>query len=302
MVKVMLLDGGVGQEIYRRSGKPAHPLWSLQVMREQPEIVQAVHEEFIHAGSRIITVNAYTATPFRLARDGRAEWFASLQEQAWSVADAAREHAGSPHGPVQVAGCLPPLTASYRPQDALPYAECLDQYRAIVRCQPQVDLFLCETIPSITEGRAAVEAARESGKPVLLSFTLSDEDPSTLRSGEGVDAMVEAVGDLGIAGLLLNCSTPEAIGRAMPRLRRAGLPFGGYANGFESVDALQPGGTVDALRKRVDLDPDAYAAGVMAWVEQGARIVGGCCEVGPDHLATLHRRLLDAGHTVSGWE
>ena len=78
------------------------------------------------------------------------------------------------------------------------------------------------------------------------------------------------------------------------------LPFGAYANGFTKIDALQPGGTVDALTARQDLTPQAYADFVMGWVEKGATIVGGCCEVGPKHISEINDRLKAAGHSVTG--
>jgi S-methylmethionine-dependent homocysteine/selenocysteine methylase len=73
---------------------------------------------------------------------------------------------------------------------------------------------------------------------------------------------------------------------------------GAYANGFTAIDGLKPGGTVDALEARRDLSPAAYADFAMSWVEQGASIVGGCCEVGPAHIRCLRERLEAAGHTV----
>lgn len=70
-----------------------------------------------------------------------------------------------------------------------------------------------------------------------------------------------------------------------------GRPAGAYANGFTSIDSLQPGGTVSSLEARNDLGPTAYADFVMDWVEQGATIVGGCCEVSPAHIACIRDRL-----------
>ena len=60
------------------------------------------------------------------------------------------------------------------------------------------------------------------------------------------------------------------------------------------------GGTVEAMRVRGDLGPDAYADHAMAWIERGATIVGGCCEVGPAHIARLRDRIVEAGHVVVG--
>lgn len=67
--EVTVLDGGMGQELRRRSNRPASPLWSAQVMLDEPDLVVQAHRDFIDAGARVITLNTYSATPQRLARD-----------------------------------------------------------------------------------------------------------------------------------------------------------------------------------------------------------------------------------------
>lgn len=294
--RVVLLDGGMGQELRARSSQPASPLWSAQVMLDEPHLVTAVHRDFIDAGARVITINTYSATPQRLARDGEPDLFESLQAAALSAAGKAREESGQD---VRIAGCLPPLVASYRPELAPDDATCLSAYRRIVEAQaPGVDVFICETMSLAREARAATVAAAESNRPVWTAFTVDDGDGTRLRSGE---PLAEAARDIVAAGaerVLVNCSLPEAVTTAMTELAKAGVPFGGYANGFTSVAELEPGGTVDVLEARKDLDPAAYAEHVLRWVEQGATIVGGCCEVGPSHIAALADRLTAAGYRL----
>ncbi|PWG64035.1 homocysteine S-methyltransferase family protein [Sediminicurvatus halobius] len=296
---VILLDGGMGQELRRRSSQPASPLWSAQVMLDEPHLVVGAHRDFIDAGARVITVNTYSATPQRLARDADPDLFEPLHAAALDAAHQARRESGRS---VRIAGCLPPLVASYHPDVVPDEATCLQGYRRIVARQAdEVDLFLCETLSLAREARAATMAAVESHLPVWTSFTLDDGDGTRLRSGEPLaDAAREAVG-AGAERVVVNCSVPEALTTAMAELTGIGVPFGGYANGFVSAVALKPGGTVDALESRKDLDPDAYARHALGWVEQGATVVGGCCEVGPAHIAALADRLAATGHRlVSG--
>jgi len=296
MKKITLLDGGLGQEIHKRAGAAAHPLWSAKVMMDRPEMVKAVHQDFIKAGARIITVNSYTATPTRLRRDGEPAWFEKLQQQAISMALAARDELGSTAEDVQVAGCLPPLFGSYVPDERSP-AALKEEYELIVALQaPHVDLFLIETIASIKEGKAATEAALESGMPVCLSFTLSDEFPDQLRSGESLEEALEAVSGYSLSALLFNCSFPETIGQGLAALKHLDIPYGGYANGFSSVAPLHPGGTVDLLSAREDLDERKYASHALDWINKGATVVGGCCEVGPSYIDYLQQQLRAAGY------
>lgn len=295
--EIVLLDGGMGQELHRRSTRPASPLWSAQVMMDEPHLVEAVHRDFIAAGARVITVNGYSATPHQLARAGRAEMFDTLHAAALSAATSAREQSGRP---VRIAGCLPPLVATYRPDLAPPEDLALADYRRIVAAQAdRVELFLCESMSSSAEARVATLAAAESGLPVWTALTVDDTDGSRLRSGEPVSAGANAALDAGAAAVLINCSSPEATARSLPALAGMGNAFGVYANGFVSVDAFEPEGTVDVLEARDDLHPAAYADHALSWVAAGATMVGGCCEIGPAHIAELARRLEAAGYELA---
>lgn len=298
MRKIQLLDGGLGQEIFRRSGKPAHPLWSAKVMMDRPDIVKEVHKDFLRAGARIMTVNSYTCTPTRLARDGQLEWFERLQVQACRIARQAVEESEVPSAEVQIAGCLPPLIGSYA-VDGRTFQTLKSEYQQIVAVQaPMVDVILIETISNTKEACAATEAALESGKKAILSFTLSDEKPAELRSGEMLEAALAAVSKYPLEAVLLNCSFPETISRGLDILKKAPFPFGGYANGFTSVDALKPGGTVAELSARTDLDEEAHTSFVMDWIHKGASFVGGCCEISPSHIRHLRDRMLKEGYEI----
>ena len=289
MGSITLLDGGLGQEIHRRSTGPAHPLWSVKVMMERPDIVVGVHRDNIDAGAQVVCINSYAATPSRLARSGHADWFDEAQRLALKLAHQAASEADSKP---QIGGCLPPLVASYRADVSMAYEQSLAEYQRIVGSQRDgVDVFVIETMSIIAETLAAIDAAKEARKPVYVGLTVSDDGENTLRSGEPLADAARAVAARGVDGIMINCSIPEAITKALPILASTGVRFGGYANGFTSVEALAPGTTVDRLEARKDLGPEAYADHVFAWIEQGATIVGGCCEVGPAHIRHLHDRL-----------
>ncbi len=295
MRSIVLLDGGLGQEIYRRAEEPAHPLWSAKVMMNQPDIVKEVHKDFIRAGACVITINTYTCTPTRLQRDGEPQWFEKLQLQALKIATDARAELEQN---VQVAGCLPPLVGSYT-SDERAFQALKQEYEQIVAIQaPMVDLFIVETISNIKEAKAATEAALESDMPVVLSFTLSDKAPDKLRSGESIGDALHSISDYSLDALLFNCSFPETITEGLKSLKHLDIPFGGYGNGFTSVEPLKPGGTVDALSTRKDLDEKKYAAYAMNWINNGASVIGGCCEVGPLYIRYLKEQLNSAGYQI----
>jgi homocysteine S-methyltransferase len=297
MAEITLLDGGMGQELIHRAGDRPTPLWSTQVMIDHPGLVQAVHDDYFAAGASIATTNTYCIHHDRLEKAGLDGAFADLHAAALDGARAARLHAG--HG--RIAGSIGPLVASYRPETHPPHDEAVARYAEVARLlAPHVDLILCETVASLAHARAILEGAKVAGLPVWLSVTVMDSDGSLLRSGEPTAEAGRLAAEMGAEAVLANCSAPEAMGTAMEALKPSGLPFGAYANGFEMIteDFLKDSPTVDALRARRDLGPDAYAVHALSWVNMGATIVGGCCETGPAHIAAVADALRAAGHQV----
>jgi len=301
-MKITLLDGGMGQELCNRSANAIHAEWGGWVMRHEPHLVQELHEDYLRAGANVITLNTYATTP-RVSDDshGQTRDFEGEQSAAIRLAQAAREAAGPR---ARIAGSLPPLSWSYRPGLVEAFERNLEDYRKIVEVgKDHVDLFICETMSTSEEARAAATAGCESGKPVWVSWTLSESlsenGSARLRSGETITEAIAALNGLSIQGLLVNCSTPEVTTAAMPELARDGRPFGAYANAF-SADLSQygPGETVEVIANRTDLNPKAYATHVQSWVEAGATIVGGCCQTDPSHIAEIKRQLTAAGHDL----
>ncbi|MDX1605262.1 MAG: homocysteine S-methyltransferase family protein [Candidatus Competibacterales bacterium] len=285
----LLLDGGLGQELVRRGVDTSGGLWSAQALLTTPEIVVAAHRDFIAAGADVITTNTYATTRRRLEDD---ETFRRLNRTAAELACRARDKSGRE---VLIAGSLPPIHGSYRPDRVRPLRELEPQYREQAELLAQhVDLFLCETLSTVTEALAAARGAAATGKPVWVSWTLADDVAAVLRSGESLETAIAALDEVPVSALLVNCSIPESITTAMPVLAaRAGRPFGGYANGFEPIRAgFDVADGRNLPRARRELDPERYADYARRWRDAGAQLLGGCCEVGPAHIARIRETVL----------
>lgn len=293
---MVVLDGGMGREL-QRSGAPfRQPEWSALALSEAPEAVVGVHAAFIAAGAQVITSNSYAVVPFHIGE----ERFAREGLQLASVAgQLARRAADASAQPVQVAGSLPPLFGSYRPDLFQPerVAEVLTPL--LQGLAPHVDLWLAETQSSVAEVRAIHSHLPADGKPFWVSFTLQDEEVDSvprLRSGEPVADAIEAVAGLGVAAVLFNCSQPEVIGAALEvarsviEARQADIAIGAYANAFppQPKQATANDG-LDELRE--DLDPPGYLVWARDWRARGASLIGGCCGIGPEHIAEIKRGL-----------
>ncbi|MEP5153795.1 homocysteine S-methyltransferase family protein, partial [Planktotalea sp.] len=243
------------------------------------------------------TLNSYAIQRDRLAPVGIEGQFETLQAMALKEAQNARAAFGSG----RIAGALGPLGASYRPdihpkaEIAVPlYAEVAEGFKG------KTDLVICETVVSLEHTRCIMKGAEAAEAPIWCAFSVSDEDGSKLRSGESLLDAAKIAKDMGAAALLVNCSAPEVILSGLVELAKVDLPYGAYANGFTKISDgfLEDRPTVDALTLREDFTPALYADHVMAWVDHGATLVGGCCEVSPAHIAEIARRLRAAGHTI----
>jgi len=297
MARITLLDGGMGQELVARSGDEPTPLWATRVMLDHPHLVRAIHDDYFAAGATVATTNTYAIHHDRLERFGLDDLFSDLHRKAVAEAVAARDA----HGSGRIAGSMGPLVASYRTDVTQPVEEAAPKFAEIAAILgPSVDVILCETMASVTQAEGAVKGAQAGGKPVWLSVTVHDRDGTKLRSEEPLADLKRVVDTYRPAAVLVNCSVPEAMAAAMEVVKGFGVPFGAYANGFTHISDgfLEDAPTVAALTHRHDLTPDKYVAFAMGWVEQGATIVGGCCEVGPAHISALAQALRDAGHEV----
>lgn len=297
MTEITLMDGSIGQELVKRSGNRATPLWSTRVMIDQPELVGQLHTDYFAVGATVATTNTYAVHRSRLERVGLEDQVPALIETAMAQAEMARErYTGG-----RIAGSLGPLLASYRPDLNPDVEEARLKFGELVQLmKPRVDLFLIETVSSVQEAEGALAATEGSGKPVWLALTVDDHDGTRLRSGEPLADVKPLIERYGPEAVLINCTRPEVVQDGLEIIKGFGRRFGAYANGFAEVsdEFLKDAPTVDSLEQRTDLGPSEYADFAMQWVDQGATIVGGCCEVGPNHIAELARRLTAAGHTI----
>ncbi|WP_192458398.1 homocysteine S-methyltransferase family protein [Musicola keenii] len=294
---VVILDGGMGRELARIGAPFRQPEWSALALMESPQHVRQVHDSFIAAGAQVITTNSYAVVPFHI---GDEVFQTRGHELARLAGELARQAADAAAHPVQVAGSLPPVLGSYRPdlfvaEDAAPILQTL-----IDALSPWVDVWLAETQSSLAEVALVHRLLANDARPLWISFTLQDEldeqGHARLRSGETVTAAAQAAIELGAANLLFNCSRPEVMAPAVAqagavlRAHSTDVGIGVYANAFEPQDN-QRGANEGLSRLRADTNPEGYLQWAQEWVVQGATLVGGCCGIGPEHIARLSQAL-----------
>ena len=288
---ITILDGGMGGELSKRGTGAATGLWSAQALLDAPESVVEVHKDYIAAGARIITTNSYSTIPDYLGKSDLADRYVELTELAGVLA---RSAVMETDDTVLVAGSLPPLSESYRP-DLVPNSSTSEPvYTSMVKAlRDNVDLFLCETMSSGAEAVHAVSQAaiHGSGKPVMVAWTLGENPGSGLRSGESVAEAFTLLQEFDIAAYLFNCTHPEAILEGLKELAQlTDKPIGGYPNRLNSVS---PEWTLDneiQTGLRSDINVEFYLQYAHKFEAAGASIIGGCCGIGPEYIKALSIR------------
>ena len=291
-VQVTVLDGGMGRELHRVGAPFRQPEWSALALIEAPQFVAEVHAEYVAAGANVITTNAYALVPFHI---GQTRFDDDGYELAHLAGRLARQVADRTPG-IRVAGCLPPVLGSYRPDLFDPEA-ARPLLEVLIDAQAQfVDVWLAETQSSVAEVElvGAVLDDRQNSSPLWTSFTLADEltDDATggravLRSGESVTDAAAAAERVGSQLLSFNCSPPEVMEAAIAEAAATtSLPIGVYANAF--VMHGSGGAANEGLSEiRDDVTSDRYIEFAQRWISAGASVVGGCCGIGPHQIAAL---------------
>ena len=307
-----LLDGSMGLELKNRKAAGSDVAYSLELfstatLRETPHAIAQLHEDYINAGATVITTASYAVTRFYLNKVGEASRVKELNQLSVALARKAIAATASASR-VSLAGCIPPLSESYR-ADLVPDDEQLtEEYAEIVDSLHGSDLFLCETMSSMREAAVCVPMCVATGKPTWASFTLKHDkdDRLCLPDGTDVEMAVKETVAMGVEAVLFNCCPPELIAEALP-MASATLNnvnplvrLGGYGNAWHECD--RDNWTIDQNESHMgsndhgvhgmvvrDLGEDHYVEHVQEWLQSGASIVGGCCGISPSHIQAISK-------------
>jgi homocysteine S-methyltransferase len=281
----VLLDGGLATELEARGHDLSDPLWSARLLADAPQDIAAVHAAYFRAGARVATTASYQASFEGFAARGfdRRET-AGLLRRSVELAKAARDEACV--GGLLVAASIGPYGAAladgseYRGRYGLSVAALKRWHRPRLEtlADAGADVLACETVPDADEAQALVELVRSVGKPAWLSYTV---DGDRTRAGQPLaDAFAVAAGVDEIVAIGVNCCAPDDVLPAIATAAAVKKPVIVYPNSGERWDAL----------RRNWIGPSRFSAKLVAlWVAAGARIVGGCCRVGPGDIAAIRR-------------
>ncbi|MFI1421234.1 homocysteine S-methyltransferase [Streptomyces sp. NPDC020731] len=282
---VVVLDGGMSNQLAAAGHDLSDELWSARLLAEDPEAVTAAHLAYFEAGADVAITASYQATFEGFARRGTGrEEAAGLLALSVECARTAARRARVTR-PLWVAASVGPYGAmladgsEYRGRYGLSVAE-LERFhrpRMEVLAGAAPDVLALETVPDTDEAEALLRAVRGLGVPAWLSYSATG---GRTRAGQPLEeAFALAARADEVIAVGVNCCTPEDADRAVTLAARVtGKPVVVYPNSGETWDA----------GARAWTGRSTFSAGqVRGWRESGARLIGGCCRVGPETIASV---------------
>jgi S-methylmethionine-dependent homocysteine/selenocysteine methylase/SAM-dependent methyltransferase len=290
--RCVVLDGAIGTElidVYKRPEVEEH-LWGITSIVEQPARVKDVHRRYLDAGCDVLTTNTWGLPT--AVRDGRTLVRPGSEPLHWM--DVARQGVRLARTAADDAGRGDDCVVAFSLNGDVDNPEGRETIRLLARVfeDEPPDLLLLETLSLVRSSTyATVEALLSTGLPLWLSFRRCRHGVCGVYGehwggpeGDSFGRAVRHFEELGVGAALINCVPPDHVPGMVSWLRDfTDLPLGVYPN----LGYLSAGG----WRSETAIGGAEYAELALAWREEGAQIVGGCCGVGPEHIAAARDAL-----------
>ena len=288
--KIRILDGGMGQELLNRGVIPHGTIWGASALlkKKYHSIVVQTHLDFINAGAEIIVTNTFGCRKRRLIENKLEKNFLQLNKIACLLA---KKAVSKSKKKVLIAGSLPPQNFTYFAdlgkdikfikKSFYEQAKCLNSY---------VDFFYLDVMSSFRECKIAINSISSFKKNFLIGVHVRAN--GKLPSGENFFSVVKKLEKFKPLGIITSCVSVEHLDFIMKKLKKPNVPFGFKINAFEHIP---PGWKPDSnnpkvqLGKRNDLSPKKFLEICTRFNKMGANIIGGCCEITPNHISKLRK-------------
>ncbi|MEU6665488.1 homocysteine S-methyltransferase [Streptomyces sp. NPDC046727] len=288
----VVLDGGMSNQLESAGHDLSDELWSARLLAERPEAITEAHLAYFRAGASVAITASYQATFEGFAKRGidheeAARLLALSVELARTAARQAADEGSA--RPLWVAASVGPYGAmladgsEYRGRYGLSVAELESFHRPRIEVLAAAapDVLALETVPDTDEATALLRAVRGLGVPAWLSYSV---DGRRTRAGQPLEEAFALAADADeVVAVGVNCCAPTDVEPAVEIAARVtGKPVVVYPNSGEGWDA----------RARAWKGDTTFSTEqVKAWRDAGARLIGGCCRVGPEAIGAIARAL-----------
>ena len=282
-----ILDGGMGQELLARGVKPISNLWSATALmnKDYHQIIKDCHLDFINSGAEIILTNTFGCRRRRLEENQIENRFEELNTTAVNLAKQSVKESGKK---VLIAGSLPPQNFTYLPELGDKKKMQQNFYDQAKILNGGVDLFYLDVLSSFDEIEIAVQSIKDFNKPFVIGIHFKKN--GLLPSGEKLCDVIEKVKNFKPTAITGSCVAYEDVMSVKNDFLNSGLPFGFKVNAFREIpvgwkpDSSNPN---LALGKNEDITVLKFQEISKEFIDMGAKLIGGCCEIKPTHIKKI---------------
>jgi S-methylmethionine-dependent homocysteine/selenocysteine methylase len=292
--EVVVLDGATGTELERRGVPMDAAAWCASALVTHPATVRGVHEDYVRAGADVIITNTFPTARHVLEPAGLGDRFRELNTLAVRLAREATENAAE--RPVYVAGSISTFSARHDNTLQPPEARARENYleQTEVLAEAGVDLIVLEMLRDVEQATYAIEATAKTGLPTWAGLSCKRREDGTVVLWDGEHTLATALQELPLSNVSMICvmhtlveDAPVALGEVVAGPGPGPGPVGAYAHAGRFV--------MPNWRFTDEISPEDFATEAEGWVALGARAVGGCCGIGPEHIRALSERLSARG-------
>ena len=294
-LKTRILDGGMGQELLKRGLKPRGTLWSAEALIDEKyhQLVIDTHLDFINAGADVIVTTTFTTRRNRLIQNKCEKYFKYVNTKAVELALKARDISKKN---ILVAGGLPNQYQTYSANlgDDLNLIEknFYDQAKLL---RSNIDFFYLDVMGSGKECEIALKTIKLFNLPVLVGVHIRKN--GKLPSGENISDIVKKYKEENWLGIIAACVHPESYEIIIKELKNLDIPYGFKLNAFKNIPDDygvrststwgKGGNPTKIFGTRADINESKFYEFVKKFKNDGATILGGCCEIRPSHISKI---------------
>jgi len=273
---VIISDGATGTNLIQRGLEQGVTVENWVI--EKPEKIKKLHLDFIEAGAEIILTSTFGASEVRLEQSVLKDMYEQVNHAAVALAKEATNNTE-----VLVAGSIGPLGKMLKPFGPLGIreAECYYARQAAVLYASGVDIIVIETQFDLNEAKAAINGVKSSCDQALVCSFSFDRGVKTMM-GVSPSSFAKEMEGLGISSIGINCgkSLDDNLNALNELSKATDLPVWFKPNaGLPHLDI--------SGKPKYDITPEQMAKNIPAWIDAGARIIGGCCGTTPKHLKAI---------------
>ena len=275
----ILIDGATGTEIERRGVPQLDNAWNGGGALSHPEILRAVHQDYLRLGAEIIISNTFATHYYALRDAGEAESFEECNRRGVELAIEARDRAQKPDALV-AAGISYWSWSGNHP--TLEHLKAATERQVEILAGAGAELFLLEMMIDIDKMLILLEATRSTGLPVWVGFTCKPDAQGLvcLRNGEPLCDALAAIEDRQVDLVNIMHTEVDDIDACLEVvLSNWSGPVGVYAHSSNAVD--------HHWNFQNTISPSDYCIAAERWIDRGVRVIGGCCGIEPRHIEQL---------------